>query len=387
MSTQEWVAATSRPYSSLIWDLDWWGTLFKSRQLGFTMQPQTQSNWCWAATSSSVSHYYWFWSSWSQCSVANAELGRTDACTTPVPSACNVPWWLDRALTRTNNFVSITGPASFSSVKAEIDAGRPVGARIGWSGGGGHFMCIYGYTTFLGREYFDIDDPIYGKSHLSVNDFSTSYQGSGTWTHTYYTKRYFRLPIIPILVEEAVLRRIWEVRPLLKLKQEVNPEVARASASDTTASLGLAQRVYTVGLDALTSRRKDAGPVPSGLRVYETVDGVPQAYYDVDDDQQGTIRQMSASPTHLEPFTHALEGAVAQAESREEGCELRLYRVPALNFEALWLSYEGGKGDQLVPLTAVGPLPTGEPVGYAEALTALREAARPLADMDDTMGA
>jgi hypothetical protein len=194
------------------------------------------------------------------------------------------------------------------------------------------------------------------------------------------------LPIVPILVEEAVLRRIWEVRPLLKLKQEVNPELARASASDTTASLGLAQRVYTLGLDSLTSRRKDAGAVATGLRVYETVDGVPQAYYDVDDDQQGTIRQMSASPTHLEPFARALEGAVAQAEGSEQSCELRLYRVPALNFEALWLSYEGGKGDQLVPLTAVGPLPTGEPVPFAEALTAVREAARPLVDMDDTMG-
>ena len=156
MSTQEWVAATSRPYSSLIWDLDWWGTLFKSRQLSFTMQAQTQSNWCWAATSTSVSHYYWFWSSWTQCRVVNAELGRTDACDSPVPAACNVPWWLDKALTRTDNFVSITGPASFSSVKAEIDAGRPVGARIGWSGGGGHFMCIYGYTTLLGLVYFDI---------------------------------------------------------------------------------------------------------------------------------------------------------------------------------------------------------------------------------------
>ena len=122
------------------------------------------------------------------------------------------------------------------------------------------------------------------------------------------------------------------------------------------------------------------------MRVYETVDGVPQAYYDVDDDQQGTIRQMSASPTHLEPFARALEGAVARAEGSEESCELRLYRVPALNFEALWLSYEGGKGDQLVPLTPVGPLPTGEPVPFAEAVTALREAAKPLADMDDTMG-
>ncbi|MDR6862052.1 papain-like cysteine protease family protein [Phycicoccus sp. 3266] len=388
MSIDDLVAATSRPYRSLLWDLDWWGTLFQSRQLGFDMQAQTQSNWCWAATSTSVSHYYWFWSSWTQCRVANAELGRTDACNTPVPAAANVPWYLDRALTRTNNFVSITGPATFSQVKAEIDAGRPVGARIGWSGGGGHFMCIYGYSRFLGHEYFDIDDPIYGKSHLSVADFSTNYQGSGTWTHTYYTKRYFRLPIIPILVAEPILRKIWDVRPLLKLKQAPYAEAARESAGDTSASLGLAQPVYSVGLDALTGRRK-AAPTgePVGLRVYETLEGVPQAWFDVDDSREGEVRGMSSSPHHLEPFRAALEVAVDRAGEDERECQLRLYRVPALNFEALWLSYEGGEGDQLVPLTAVGPLPAGEPVPFADAVGSLREAARALGDMDDTMGA
>ena len=55
-SIDDLVLATSRPYRSLLWDLDWWGTLFQSRQLGFDMQAQTQSNWCWAATATSVSH-------------------------------------------------------------------------------------------------------------------------------------------------------------------------------------------------------------------------------------------------------------------------------------------------------------------------------------------
>ena len=385
MSVQDLVAATSRPYRSLLWELDWWGNLFSSKQLGFTMQAQTESNWCWAATSTSVSHYYWFWSSWTQCSVASAELGRTDCCSSPVPGACNVPWYLDRALTRTNNFVSITGAASFSSVRAEIDAGRPVGARIGWSGGGGHFMCIYGYSTFFGQEYFDIDDPIYGKSHLSVADFTSSYQGSGTWTHTYYTKRYFRLPIVPILVDEAVLRRIWEARPLLKLKQGINPEAAREAASDTNASLGLAQRVYVVGLDGLSGRGAGQG-APVGVRVYETVDGVPQAFFDVDESAEGRVRQMSSSAAHLEPYRRALDVAVERAEESDAQTELRLYRVPGLNFEALWLSHEDAKQDVLVPLSGLGPLPAGEPTPFAEAVRALREAAKPLLDMDDTMG-
>src|SRR6476659_703542 len=234
MNLSEYIYVTSRPYSSLLQEISISVKLFQSKRLFFNMQMQTQSNWCWAATSTSVSHYYWFLSTWTQCGVANAELGRGDCCASPAPSPCNVPWYLDRALTRTNNCVSITGTVAFATVQAEIDAGRPVGARIGWSGGGGHFVCIYGYSTFLGLQYFDIDDPIYGKSHLSVPDFSNNYQGSGSWTHTYFTKRYFRLPIIPILVRDALLRRIWETRPLLKLKEDVNPEQARVSANETS---------------------------------------------------------------------------------------------------------------------------------------------------------
>jgi hypothetical protein len=51
-----------------------------------------------------------------------------------VPDACNVSWWLAKALQRTQNFVSVTGLVDFATVKAEIDAGRPgAGAdRMEW---------------------------------------------------------------------------------------------------------------------------------------------------------------------------------------------------------------------------------------------------------------
>ncbi len=73
----------------------------------------------------------------------------------------------------------------------------------------------------------------------------------------------------------------------------------------------------------------------------------------------------------------------APSGSASCGCTV----LPALNFEALWLRYEGGEGDYLIPLTAVGPLPAGESVPFTAAVQALREAARPLLEMDDTMGA
>jgi hypothetical protein len=393
MNLSEYTRATSLPYSSLLKELHIWGKLFSSKQLAFNMQMQTESNWCWAAASTSVSHFYWWLSTWTQCRVANAELGHNDCCNSPVPSACNVPWYLDRALTRTNNFVSMTGQASFQQVKNEIDAGRPVGARIGWNGGGGHFMMIYGYSRILSMEYFDIDDPIYGKSHLAVSDFASNYRGSGTWTHTYFTKSYFKMPIKYLIPIEPILRRIWEARPLLQLKQgkvsameSAELRAMRDSEDEKRAALGLAHRVYSLGLDALIGRR-EATPEPVALRVFETMEDMPQAFYDVTEEAEPRILQMSAAKGQLDLFTRGLTEVLATIGEADQQAELRVFQVPALNFEALWISYEDEGKDLLVPLHTVGRLPQHRPVRLSEALEVLREAARPLANMDDTMGA
>ena len=317
MNLSEYTRATSLPYSSLLKELNIWGKLFSSKQLAFNMQMQTESNWCWAAVSTSVSHFYWWLSTWTQCRVANAELGHNDCCNNPVPSACNVPWYLDRALTRTNNFVSMTGQASFQQVKNEINAGRPVGARIGWNGGGGHFMMIYGYSRILSMEYFDIDDPIFGKSHLAVSDFASNYRGSGTWTHTYFTKSYFKMPIKYLIPIEPILRRIWEIRPLLQLKQgkisameSAESRAMRDSEDEKRAALGLAHRVYSLGLDALLGRR-EAAPEPVALRVFETMEDMPQAFYDVTEEAEPRILQMSAAKGQLDLFTRGLTEVLA----------------------------------------------------------------------------
>ncbi len=378
MNPSDYAILASTPYSSLLRELTWLGRLIQSKQLPFTMQAQTETNWCWAATSTSVSHFYWFLSPWTQCRVANDELSRSDCCSGTVPSGCNVAWYLDRALTRTNNFISITGPVSFQQVRDEIDAGRPVGARIGWSGGGGHFMVIYGYSLVVGTEYFDIDDPIYGKSHLTVADFSSNYQGSGTWTHTYFTKSYFKLPIKIFAVTEPLLRRIWEARPLLDLK--LGEPVA-----ERDASVGIAHRVFVLGLDALTGGSQDFRP--AGIRVYETVGTAPRAFFDLTDEAEPRLLQMSAAPQHLEPFARSLQVALDLAERSPQEVEIRLLRVPALNFVGLWVAGDGRDGDQVVPLRASEALPAHRAVPLGEALEALRRQARVLQTMDDTMGA
>ena len=98
---------------------------------------------------------------------------------------------------------------------------------------------------------------------------------------------------------------------------------------------------------------------------------------------------MSASEAQLSLLARGLTAALAAAGEDEQSSELRLFRVPPLNFEALWINHEGrDKGkDMLIPLHTVGQLPQFRPVPLQEALGALREAARPLMNMDDTMGA
>jgi hypothetical protein len=385
MGIDDIVHARTTSYAATLKEVDWWGALFTSKQLAFTMQAQLESNWCWAATSNGVSHFYWFHSTWTQCKIVNAELGRTDACSTPAPAAANVPWYLDKALTRTNNFVSINaGTATFAQIRAEIDAGRPMGARIGWSGGGGHFMVIYGYSVWGAHQYVDIDDPIYGKSTITLQEFSTNYQGSGSWTHYYITKSYWKRWWPDFMIPDYVIKKVWEARQVLLLKGAVDPERLMASEQQDDAQFGLAHRVYALGLDQLLSSRSRE-PAPVGLRVYETKDGKPVAFYDVDDENEGSVRSMSNSAAHLEAVTNAIDAAKRVIKEGDESTEARMLRVPALNFEALWV--EGDDGSVVVPLQGIAGLDAGHTYPLDAALSALRRAAKPLSDMDDTMGA
>jgi hypothetical protein len=170
----------------------WWRDFLKRwlwDRLAFTMQPQQQANWCWAAVSTSVSHYYDTGSAWTQCLVANDQLGRNDCCGGGASGPCNVYGFLDQALQTVGCFVSIQGGTStFATIDGEIAAGRPVGIRVAWNGGGAHFLAIIG-TREWSPTYVAVDDPIFGKSDHTWDDLRTSYQADGdSWTHTYFTQ-------------------------------------------------------------------------------------------------------------------------------------------------------------------------------------------------------
>lgn len=172
--------------------------LGSARCCGLTVEHQQQTQWCWAGVSNSVSHFYDAGSTWTQCTIVNAELGQTTCCTNGSTATCNKPWYLDKALTRVGCLLSMaSGTLSFATVKSLINSSRPPCARQGWSGGGGHFMAIVCYFEgLLGRiagagstaKRLRISDPWYGDSVVDYDVFVSGYQGSGTWTHSYRTQ-------------------------------------------------------------------------------------------------------------------------------------------------------------------------------------------------------
>lgn len=154
--------------------------------IDFRVARQLQTQWCWAAVSSSVSAYYPGGPSWSQCAVASAELGGP-CCQAGGSFQCNQPWYLENALTRVDHLAcAFPAAVASSDVADELNHNRPVALRVGWSGGGGHFLAIRGIQPGGQDDILYLTDPIYGESLIQRTALlGGGYQGSGSWTHSY----------------------------------------------------------------------------------------------------------------------------------------------------------------------------------------------------------
>jgi len=162
------------------------GILFgPSNPLSFTIEHQQQTEWCWSATSVSITRYFNQTSSWQQCTLANATIGRQTCCTDGKNPECNQPWNLVDPLTIVRNFQSTEERRlTLTEVRSAIDDGRPLCLRIEWYGSGGHFVVIYGYSnnTIL------VADPLFGYSAIEYDKFPDQYQDRGKWTGTYWVQ-------------------------------------------------------------------------------------------------------------------------------------------------------------------------------------------------------
>ncbi|WP_018261982.1 papain-like cysteine protease family protein [Methylobacterium sp. WSM2598] len=160
------------------------------RRLSFGIEQQEQDNWCWAAVGVSIEHFYAGARRRTQCALACTALGRQDCCADggSDTTKCDKPWYLDRVLKIVGHLEDTTAqPLTFAQVQARIDAGSVVGCRIGWYGGGGHFVAVIGYLTQDGRTYLDIADPIWMETQVAYDEFPSLYRSGGDWTHSYLT--------------------------------------------------------------------------------------------------------------------------------------------------------------------------------------------------------
>jgi hypothetical protein len=109
--------------------------------LNVPWQQQQQSNWCWAAVSWMISHYYNKSSTWTQCSIATGTVNEWRKAHNEPPanccdpsqastSACNVTWGLLPPLQLVGDFGSETGSVdTLSGVAGQLGARSPVCGR------------------------------------------------------------------------------------------------------------------------------------------------------------------------------------------------------------------------------------------------------------------
>lgn len=162
---------------------------------GFSMEVQEQKNWCWAAVSVSVASFYGA-HAWTQCAVASAEFALS-CCGQVMVAGCDMAWYLDKALRRVKHLkLAQAGSETFSVIQKEIAAGQPLGCHILWSGSGGHFVALGGWSVASdGTRYVDIHDPLFGLTQITYDDFLTSYRSpADSWDYTYFTAAGAALP-------------------------------------------------------------------------------------------------------------------------------------------------------------------------------------------------
>lgn len=159
-------------------------------RLTFAVEKQLQTQWCWAAVSVSVARHYRRQTRWTQCEVASQERGAA-CCGDGGTRQCNQPHYLDRALECTGTLREyFHHPLQPDDVRREIGRNAPLGCRVGWSHGGGHFVVIAGYEDAADEMRVDVEDPdpFFASSTYLWEEFTNRYRGRGVWTHSYTTR-------------------------------------------------------------------------------------------------------------------------------------------------------------------------------------------------------
>jgi Papain-like cysteine protease AvrRpt2 len=141
-------------------------------RLPIEIPPQEGANLCWAAIAVGFGAYF-----------ETAQLTQTEIATGQT-AGDDREARLDRALRQVGCFSHWSpGKPQFARIRYEINAGRPLAARIAWDSGGAHYAAIIGYR----EEALLLADPLHGASVILHTEFPTRYREGGTWSESFWT--------------------------------------------------------------------------------------------------------------------------------------------------------------------------------------------------------
>ncbi|MEV4438767.1 papain-like cysteine protease family protein [Streptomyces sp. NPDC049577] len=154
-----------------------------AKRLDITMQAQQKNNWCWAASGNTIATF--LGRNYSQNQFCNAAFNRQQGTTCPNNQATlgNVQNAFDWAGINHGSYVS--GWLRYSTVKNEIDHGRPVETRIEWASGGGHMHVVYGYDDANTWVYWGDPWPSNDRYNWAAHSWYVS-NDEFSWTHSLY---------------------------------------------------------------------------------------------------------------------------------------------------------------------------------------------------------
>jgi hypothetical protein len=152
-----------------------------ANQLNLTMQAQQQSNWCWAASGDTVAAYYGY--SYSQNQFCDMAFGNSlnASCANDQASLSDDQNAFSQIGISPGNYVY--DYLYYSSIIREVDANRPVMARIQWSSGGGHMEVLYGYDQSQNLVYWGNPWPSSNRYNWATYDYYVG-NSSFSWTHS-----------------------------------------------------------------------------------------------------------------------------------------------------------------------------------------------------------
>lgn len=157
---------------------------------------QKQSEWCWAASTETVSKVFNLQK--SQCKMASRFIkGQAgDFCcqgNNGTTAACNKPYFLEKSLGHYGFSDKVfANQIGTLNIIQDLKKRLPIGVRIGWDGGGGHFLVLYGASYVGTVQTINLWNPLpIGKGDKQIVSRSglVRYQNAGKWTHSYTTKK------------------------------------------------------------------------------------------------------------------------------------------------------------------------------------------------------